>query len=68
MTDRRPSAVPSGAPAPAGSGTAGIATTLANSGVTAGTYGSASNVPVLTVDAKGRVTSASKSSRFGRNS
>lgn len=34
-------------------------TTLANSGVTANTYGSASAIPVITVDAKGRVTSAS---------
>lgn len=32
--------------------------TLATSGVAAGTYGSASLVPVLTVDAKGRVTVA----------
>jgi hypothetical protein len=31
---------------------------LENSGVTAGTYGSSSLVPVVTVDAKGRVTSA----------
>lgn len=31
---------------------------LADSGVTAGTYGSGSSVPVVTVDAKGRVTSA----------
>jgi phage-related tail fiber protein len=31
--------------------------TLANSGVTAGTYGSSTLVPVITVDAKGRVTS-----------
>jgi hypothetical protein len=38
-----------------GSGTTSIAATLANSGVTAGSYGQA----VLTVDAKGRVTSAS---------
>jgi hypothetical protein len=35
--------------------------TLANSGVTAGTYGSATQVPVVTVDAKGRVTSATTS-------
>lgn len=39
-----------------GSGATGIAVTLANSGVTAGTYGSATQVPVFTVDAKGRVT------------
>jgi hypothetical protein len=32
--------------------------TLATSGVTAGTYGSVTNIPFLTVDAKGRVTSA----------
>lgn len=32
--------------------------TLATSGVTAGTYGSAGSVAVVTVDAKGRVTSA----------
>jgi hypothetical protein len=33
--------------------------TLANSGVTAGTYGSATNIPQFAVDAKGRVTSVS---------
>jgi hypothetical protein len=33
--------------------------TLATSGVVAGTYGNSSNYPVLTIDAKGRVTSAS---------
>ena len=32
--------------------------TLVNSGVTAATYGSANAVPALTIDAKGRVTSA----------
>lgn len=35
---------------------------LENSGVTAGTYGSASAIPAITVDAKGRVTSASTNS------
>jgi hypothetical protein len=37
------------------------ALTLANSGVTAGSYGSSTAIPVLTIDAKGRVTSASTS-------
>lgn len=32
---------------------------LADSGVTAGTYGNASSVPMLAIDAKGRITSAS---------
>lgn len=32
---------------------------LTNSGATAGTYGSATQVPVITVDAKGRITSVS---------
>lgn len=32
---------------------------LANTGVVAGTYGNASNIPVITVDAKGRITSIS---------
>ena len=35
---------------------------LENSGVTAGTYGSASAIPAITVDAKGRITSASTNS------
>ena len=39
-----------------GSANVSAALTLAASGVTAGTYGSASVVPVPTVDAKGRVT------------
>lgn len=36
----------------------GTATTLSSSGVTPGAYGDASNIPRLTVDAKGRVTGA----------
>ena len=36
-----------------------LATTLANSGVSAATYGSSSQVPQIVVDAKGRITSAS---------
>ncbi len=35
-----------------------VATTLAASGVTAATYGDASHVPQVTVDAKGRITAA----------
>lgn len=42
-----------------GSGTTSIALTLANSGVTAGTYGNASNIPTIVVDSKGRITSIS---------
>lgn len=42
-----------------GSSNVTAAGTLANSGVTAGTYGSTTNVAAITVDAKGRVTSAS---------
>lgn len=33
--------------------------TLANSGVTAATYGSSTNIPQIAIDAKGRITSAS---------
>lgn len=40
----------------------GTTITLANTGVTAGTYGSSSVVPVLTIDSKGRVTSAGTAS------
>ena len=42
-----------------GGANADIALTLADSGVTAGTYGSSSAIPAITVDAKGLVTSAS---------
>jgi hypothetical protein len=38
------------------------ATTLAASGVSAATYGSATQVPVIAIDAKGRTTSASNTS------
>jgi len=41
-----------------GSGNVDLALTLANSGVTAATYGSSSAIPSITVDAKGRITSA----------
>jgi len=42
-----------------GSGATSVALTLANSGVTAGTYGSATTIPQFVVDAKGRITSVS---------
>lgn len=45
-----------------GSANVNAALTLANSGVTAGTYGSTTAIPVITVDAKGRVTVASTAS------
>jgi hypothetical protein len=41
----------------AGVGSTSINLTLTNSGATSGTYGGASSVPVITVDAKGRITS-----------
>lgn len=43
---------------PAGS----LATTLASTGVAAATYGSATAIPVITVDVKGRITSATTAS------
>ena len=45
-----------------GSAAATAALTLANSGVTANTYGSATQVPVFTVDAKGRITGVTNTS------
>ena len=45
-----------------GSANVSAALTLANSGVTAATYGSSTEIPVVTVDAKGRVTSATTAS------
>ena len=48
-----------------GSGTTAITLTLANTGVTANTYGSATAIPVITVDAKGRITNVTTSSVEG---
>jgi hypothetical protein len=42
-----------------GSGNGSLATTLTASGVSSGTYGSSTAIPVLTVDTKGRITTAS---------
>ena len=43
-----------------GTGTGSVPTTLANTGVAQGTYGSSNLVPVVTVDAKGRVLAVSE--------
>ena len=42
-----------------------IATELANTGVTAATYGSATSIPVITVDEDGRITTATTTSVAG---
>ena len=42
-----------------GTGSYYVTTTLSNTGVTAGSYGDSSHIPILTVDAKGRITGAS---------
>lgn len=48
-----------------GSGTTSIELTLANTAVTPGTYGSATLVPVVTVDSKGRITNVTTASISG---
>ena len=45
--------------------TAAGALTLASTGVTTGTYGGATTVPQITVDAKGRITSINNQNPFG---
>ena len=48
-----------------GSGTTSITVTLANSGVSANTYGSSTAIPVITVNAKGLITGVTTSSVEG---
>ena len=45
-----------------GSGTTALSLTLASTGVTSGSYGSSTAIPVITVDSKGRITAASTAS------
>lgn len=47
------------------SGTTSLVLTLANTAVTAGTYGSSTLVPVVTVDSKGRITNVTTASISG---
>ena len=47
------------------SGSLSITTELANTGVTAGTYGSSTSIPVITVDEDGRITLANTASVAG---
>ena len=48
-----------------GSGTTAITVTLANSGVSANTYGSSTAIPVITVNSKGLITGVTTSSVEG---
>jgi len=51
-----------------GTGTGSFATTLADTTVTAGVYGSSTQVPVITVDSKGRITNVSNTAISGSGS